>query len=124
MPKATEKSACEKHTFSNEESEIPSSSEELTSSEHGPDPKVSFEQFKPHQPVPGMFMPYIEGPKMEWTVDDGFYHRFLKRHLKCRNILECELAALSEQQQCKKVIVWSGDIGMDQCLMGSVCRRA
>ena len=61
-----------------------------------------------------MFMPYIEGPKMDWTVNDGLYHRFLKWHLKCENILECELAALPERQQCKKVIAWSGDFGMDQ----------
>ena len=59
-------------------------------------------------------MPNIEGPKMDWTVNDGFYHRFLKWHLKCKNILEYELAALSEQQQCKIVIAWSGDFGMDQ----------
>ena len=24
------------------------------------------------------FVPYIEGPKMDWTVNDGLYHRFLK----------------------------------------------
>ena len=41
------------------------------------------------------------------------YHRFLKWHLKCENILECELAALPEQK-CKKVIAWSGDFGMYQ----------
>ena len=51
-----------------------------------------------------MFMAYIEGPKMDWTVNDALYHRFLKWHLKCENILECELAALPERQQCKKVI--------------------
>ena len=61
-----------------------------------------------------MFMPYIEGPKMDWTVNDGLYHRFLKWHLKCENILECELAMLPEKRQCKKVIAWSGDFGMDQ----------
>ena len=44
---------------------------------------------------------------MDWTVNDGLYHRFLKWHLKCENILECELAALPERQQCKKVIAWS-----------------
>ena len=59
-------------------------------------------------------MPYTEGPKMDWTLNDGIYHRFLKWHLKCENILECELAALPEHQQCKKVIAWSGDFGMDQ----------
>ena len=59
-------------------------------------------------------MPYIEGPKMDWTVNDGLYHRFLKWHLECKNILECKLAALSGRQQCKKVIASSGDFGMDQ----------
>ena len=59
-------------------------------------------------------MPYIEGPKMDWTVNDGLYHRFLKWHLKCENILECELAMLPEKRHCKKVIVWGGDFGMDQ----------
>ena len=50
---------------------------------------------------------------MDWT-DGGLYHRFFKWCLKCENILECELATLPEQQKCKKVITWSGDIGMDQ----------
>ena len=59
-------------------------------------------------------MPYIEGLQMDWTVNDHLYHRFLKWHLKCKNILECKLAALPEHQQCKKVIAWSRDCGMDQ----------
>ena len=59
------------------------------------------------------FVPYIEGPKMDWTVNDGLYHRFQKWKLKCENILECELATLSESRQCKKLISWSGDDGMD-----------
>ena len=59
------------------------------------------------------FVPYIEGPKMDWTVNDGLYHRFRKWKLKCENILECELATLSESRQCKKLISWSGDDGMD-----------
>ena len=67
-----------------------------------------------------MFVPYIEGPNMDWTVNDGHYHRFLKWHLKCENILECELAALPECQKCKKVIAWSGDFGMDQYVSWSL----
>ena len=59
-------------------------------------------------------MAYIEGPKMDWTMNDGLYHKFLKWHLKCENILECKLVALPEWQQCKKVIAWSWDFGMDQ----------
>ena len=59
------------------------------------------------------FVPYIKGLKMDWTVNDGLYHRFLKWKLKCENILDCELATLSETRQCKKLISWSGDDGMD-----------
>ena len=50
---------------------------------------------------------------MNWTMDDGLYHRFLKWHLKCETILECELANLPEKQKCQKVIAWSGGFGMD-----------
>ena len=59
-------------------------------------------------------MPYIEGSKVDWTVNDSLYHRFLKWKLKCENILDCELAMLPESKSCKKVITWSGDFGMDQ----------
>ena len=34
--------------------------------------------------------------------------------LKCENILECELAMLSETRKCKKVIAWPGDFGIGQ----------
>ena len=54
---------------------------------------------------------------MDWTLNDGLYHRFLKLHLKCENILQCKLAALPECQQYKKVIAWSGDFGMDQYVL-------
>ena len=80
------------------------SQEELFNSEHEEDLEVSFH---PHHVLPtpsnpaaqppiatGMYMPYIEGPHMDWTVNDNLYHRFLKWHLKCKNILECKLAAL------------------------------
>ena len=59
-------------------------------------------------------MLYIEGSKMDWTVNDSLYHRFLKWKLKCEHILKHELAMLPESKKCKEVIVWSGDFGMDQ----------
>ena len=82
-----------------------------------PEQEVFIHQSHPqvHQLVyPSMYMPFIEGPRMEWMVNDALYHRFLKWKLKCKNILEYELAALPECQKCKKVIVWSGNFGMDQ----------
>ena len=100
--------------------------EKLPSSEHEEDPEVSFPlcqllQQSPNQVgqpqlAAGKYMPYIEGLHMDWTVNDILYHRFLKWHLKCENILECKLMALQECQQCKKVIAWSGDCGIDQYL--------
>ena len=104
--------------------EVIESQEELLNSEHEEDLEVSFHPHhvlpatsnparEPHV-APGMYMPYIEGPYMDWTVNDNLYHRFLKWHLKCENILECKLASLLECQQCKKVIAWSGNCGMDQ----------
>ena len=50
---------------------------------------------------------------MNWTVDDRLYHRFLKWHLKCKTILDCELANLPGKQKCQKVIDWLGDFSMD-----------
>ena len=114
MLKATKNSAWENNQLLLPEEMVPSSEEELSCSEQEPDPDVSFHQVRPSQPVPSMFRPYTEGTKMDWTVNDGLYHRFLKWYLKCENILECELAALPEQYKCKKVIAWSGDFGMDQ----------
>ena len=50
---------------------------------------------KSPQQVPiSMYIPYIESPKMNWTVDDGLYNRFVKWKLKCENILDCKLAML------------------------------
>ena len=104
--------------------EVTESPDELLHSDHEEDLEASFH---PHHtpvtpanptgppPLPtSMYMPYIEGPQMDWTVNEDLSHRILKWHLKCENILECELAALPEHQKCKKVIAWSGDCSMDQ----------
>ena len=47
---------------------------------HHPQPNM-------HQPVyTSMYMPYIEGSKMNWMVNDVLYHRFLKWELKMQKI--------------------------------------
>ena len=121
MPKSPKSSAQGSKPVPPPEEDISGTQEELSSSEQEADPKVSFHPHHPphpptsqvRQPQPSarMYMPYTEGPHMEWTVNDGLYHRFLKWCLKCENILKCELLALPECQQCKKVIAWSGDSG-------------
>ena len=52
-------------------------------------------------PNMNIYMPYIEGPVMDWTVNDGLYNRILKWKLKCKNILECELAILPDSRNEK-----------------------
>ena len=114
MPRTTKNSAHGNNSLSQEDTEVPSSQEDISSSDQEPDQEISFHPSKAQQAIPNMFMPYIEGPKMDCTVNDPLYHKFLKWWLKCENILECELAALPKQQKCKKVIAWISDFGMDQ----------
>ena len=116
MPKATKSSAWGATPEPLPEEMHISSQDEQSSSEQELDPDITFHHPRQPQPVPSMLMPYIKGPKMDWTVKDGLYHTFLKWHLKCKNILECELVTLPERQQYKKVIAWSGNFGMDQCV--------
>ena len=109
MPKA---SKCAQHTFEPVPSEEFSEQEETSSDEEvffNPQPSIS----KKAQEMSNMYIPYIEGPSMEWTVNDNLYNGFLKWKLKCDNILECELAMLSEERKCKKIVAWSGDFGLD-----------
>ena len=107
MPKV--KGSAKTHTseIPDQEVDIPSSHEESASSDHESENEISFHPSRPQATNPAihnMFMPYIEGPKLDWTVDDSLYHHFLKWKLKCESILECEHAALPEPQRCKKVI--------------------
>ena len=92
MPKSKNSAKALSPALPVEEEEVPNQQEKSASSDQESDPYVSFHairlQAPPHFP-PNMFMPYIEGPHMDWTVNDGLYHRFLKWRLKCKNILEC-----------------------------------
>ena len=120
MPKTTKKTNCVSDTSANEGQEDFNNVQE-TSSENdlqedynrsqessSDDPEVFFnpQPSTSHKvkekPNMNVYMPYIEGPVMDWTVNDGLYNRFLKWKLKCENILECELAILPEARKCKK----------------------
>ena len=66
-----------------EDSDVPESQEESESSDQEPDAEISFHPslvpptHPVHQMILSMYIPYIEGPKMDWTVNDGLYHPFL-----------------------------------------------
>ena len=112
MPKAMKKSVREQSPPPSEDHDSTDAAEN-SASDQEQDPDVSFHPVVPPNNIPTMFMPYIEGPKMNWTVDDGLYDRFLKWHLKCETILVCKLANLPTKQKCQNVITWSGNFGMD-----------
>ena len=84
MPKAMKKSPREQ---SPPPSEDPDSTiaAEASASDQERDSDVSFHPTIPSNAIPTMFMPYIEGPKMNWMTNDGLYHRFFKMALEMQN---------------------------------------
>ena len=88
MPKATKKSVFESKKLPPEDPDISENQEESTSSDQEQDEEVSFHPSLAYpadpvpQVIPSMYMPYIEGPRMDWTVNDWLYHRFLKWNAK------------------------------------------
>ena len=86
MPRTTNNSAHGNNNLSQDETEVSCSQEDVSSSDQEPDPEVSFHPSRAQQVIPNMFMPYIEGPKMDWTVNDSLYHGFLNWNLKYSDI--------------------------------------
>ena len=95
MPKATKSAQHEQCIIEHVLPEDTSDQEETSSDQEQEDVEQEV-TLSPPQAFPSMCMPYIEGPKMDWTVNDNLYNRFLKWKLKCENILECELVVLAE----------------------------
>ena len=120
MQKAAKKSSSEQSKPSSEVSKSADTQAESSNSNQELDPKVSSHPAVTSPSTSNMFMPYIEGPKMNWTMDDGLYHIFLKWQLKCKTILDCKLANLPAKQKCQTVIAWLGDFGMDLCVSWSI----
>ena len=81
MPKVKAPAQAHTSTTPNQEVNTPSSHEDSTSSDHESESEISFHPSRQQATIPGrqqMFMPYVEGPKMDWTVNDSLYHCFLK----------------------------------------------
>ena len=74
MPKVKGSAKAHTSTTPDQEVDIPSSHEESASSDHESENEISFHPSRSQVPNPAMcnmFMPYIEGPKMDWTVNDS-----------------------------------------------------
>ena len=115
IPKVAKKSNHVENTSDNVYQANSNLSHELSS-----DDEVALQspQFKPStsqmQAIWQMYMPYIEGPKMDWTVNDSLYHRFLKWKIKCKTYWIVNWECYLKQKKIKKVVAWSGDFGIDQ----------
>ena len=55
---------------------------------------------------------YIDGPKMDWSMDDGLYSRFQDWKLECELILDGELADIAEPRKVNTLIRWAGSFGL------------
>ena len=81
MPKVKASVKAQTSAIHQQEVDTHSSHEESASSDHASDSEISFHPNRPQATNPvrqQMFMPYIEGPKMDWTVNDSLHHDFLK----------------------------------------------
>ena len=56
--------------------------------------------------------PFIQGPSMDWTMDDGLYSHFQTWKISCNLILDSELCELSEVRRVNTLLRWSGDFGI------------
>ena len=77
MPKVKSSAKAHTSTIPDQEIDAPSSHEESAIYDHESENKVSFHPSRSQAPNPVMqniFMPYIEGPRMDWTVNDSLYH--------------------------------------------------
>ena len=127
MPRPTKNSAHVKNTSVSQENSIISQESSSSDAEMEVQSPLCFQwSTSQSQPfVQPMFMPYIEGPKMDWTLNYRLYHRFLNWKLKCETILDCELVMLPESKKCMKVIAWSGDFWNGLiCVMVLAYRRS
>ena len=54
---------------------------------------------------------YIDGPKMDWSMDDGLYSCFQDWKLECELIIDGELTEIAEPRKVNILIRWAGSFG-------------
>ena len=122
MPKSKNSAKPQPSALQEEEAERPSHPEESVSSDQESDTEVSFHTIQPQAPPhfpPTMYMSYIEGPCMDWTVNDGLYHRILKWRLKCEKhtrMQACSTPRMPKVQEGSSLKwgLWHGPV----CVLG------
>ena len=104
-------------TTSKKAMENPASEDEETNTEEGAIATPSGNEISyvpsPQFHYPGPMLPHVEGPKMDWTTGNAFHSRSVQCKIKCENIPDCDFSILQKSAKCKKVIQWSGGVGLD-----------
>ena len=67
---------------------------------------------KPLKKDKDIIAPFIQGPSMDWNMDDGLYSHFQTWKISCNLILDSELCELSEVRKVNTLLRWSGDFGI------------
>ncbi len=57
-------------------------------------------------------IPFIEGLRMDWMMNDGLFARFCQWRLGCNLILESEYADVTETQKVNTLLRWTGKSGL------------
>ena len=94
MPKVKAPAKAHTSAIYDQEVDTHSSHEESASSDCESDSEISFHPSRPQVTNPvrqQMFMSYIEGPKVDWTVNDSLYHCFFKWKLSVKIYLNVNL---------------------------------
>ena len=93
--KSYKSAQCKQHTIEYVLQDEINEQEETSSDHEQEDNEVVLQSPQYIQPsasqmlaIQPIYMPYIKGPKMDWTVNDSLYYRFLKWKIKCENILD------------------------------------
>ena len=55
---------------------------------------------------------YIDGPQIDWSMDDGLYSHFQDWKLECELILDGELTEIAEPWKVNTLIRWAGSFGL------------
>ncbi len=59
-------------------------------------------------------VPYIEGPSMDWSINDGLYNHFCTWKIACSLPLNSEYCGVSDTHKVNTLLRWSGDFGINK----------
>lgn len=54
-----------------------------------------------------------EGPSIDWSTDDNLYSRFKMWTQRCELLFTGPMAKIEKEIQCKHLLYWSGEHGME-----------